>query len=324
MQKTLLLSFLLLIVYGCGLSSEEELDDAITQAHRLLSQNKCGEAIAILNGVGQQTSNKDWLSAYASAQACNAPWKVTTFFETDLSKLSTASSTAIVGSTATFSQSIMTSPSDGTYTNLRAAINTLLSAGGISNISYSNRVAAIGSSSANILAVQTLYLQLTQLGQFSRFYGNADSTTGTKGTGAHASANGCYIDYTDNSADGAQDYLTAVGALGTCNTFAEGNADLTGNRTRLCEGIVLMNNFLDILANVTLDPTGNNGNLGDLDELATSIETACADATATYNVDFGGTCTVKTQSVCENNADNTYNIEHLERYYAVIWEGLHQ
>lgn len=324
MQKTLVLLFLLILTYGCGLSSEEELDDAITQAHRLLSSNKCGEAIAVLNGVGQQTSNANWLSAYASAQACNAPWKVVTFFATDLDKLSTASSTAIVGSTATFTQAVMTSPTDGAYTNLRAAINTLLAAGGITNISYANRAAAIGTSKASNLAIQTLYLQLTQLGQFSRYYGNADQTSGTKGTGTNPSSNGCYINYTDNAASGAQAYLTAVGALGTCDTFVEGNPDLTGNRARLCEGIVLMNNFLDILANVTLDPTGNNGNLGDLDELATSIETACADANTNYGVDFGGTCTVKTQSICENNADNTYNIEHLERYYAVIWEGLHQ
>ncbi len=322
MQKTLVLFILLFLAYGCGLSKEEEVEDAITQAHRLLSQNKCGEAIAALNGVGQQTSNADWLSAYASAQACNAPWKITRFFENDLPKLGTASDTAIIGSTATFTQAIMTSPSDGAYTNLRSAINTLLSAGGISTISFANRAAVIGSSGASTLAIQTLYLQLTQLGQFSRFYGNADQNSGTKGSGAGAS--GCYINYTDNSANGAQAYLTAVGALGSCNTFIEGNANLTGNRARLCEGIVLFNNFIDILANVTLDSTGNNGNIGDLDELAATIETACADATATYNVDFGGTCTVKTQSICENNADNTYNIEHLERYYAVIWEGLHQ
>lgn len=318
MRLNLLFIFFLFGLLGCGLSNEEKVDDAITQAHQLLTSNKCAEAISILNSVGQQTSNPDWLSAMASAQACLAPWNVVRFFETDLGKLSTASETAILGSAATFTQAVMVSPTDPTYTNLRSAINTLLSAGGITTISYANRAATIGASGASNLAMQTLYMLINQIGQFSRFYGDATPATGTKGSGG---TSGCYIDYTDTD---AQDYINNIGPFGSCNTVNEGNANLTGNRARLCEGIVLFNNFIDILGSITINPTGNNGNLSDLNTLANNIEAFCADATANYGIDFGGTCTVKTQSTCENNVGAQYNIEHIERYYAIIWETLHQ
>jgi hypothetical protein len=318
----LLMAFIISMISACGLSTQEEIDNAITQAHQLLTDKKCAEAIAVLNEAGQQTSNPDWLSAMASAQACLAPWNVVRFFETDLDNLGTADETAIIGSTATFTQAVMTSPTDSSYTNMRAAINTLLSAGGITDISYANRAAVLGSAAASNLAVQTLYMMLNQIGQYSRYYGNALATTGLKGSGA--AVNECYLTYTDTD---AKTYIDGVpGGLGSCDDTDTdtGRAELNGNRARMCEGIVLFNNFIDILANVSLDPTGNNGDIGDLDELADDIEDICAQATIDYGINFGGTCTVKTQSVCEANADGTYNQEHLERYFALIWEGLHQ
>lgn len=319
----LLLFFILLTLGGCGATTEEEVEDAIVTANQYLSKQQCDEALRVLEGVGAQPTNPDWLSAYASAQACKAPWNVVRFFETDLDSLDTTSESTVIGSLAKFSQANMTSATDGAYTNLRNAIDTLLYAGGISTVSYGARVLALGSSATNNLATQTLYMQLSQIGKFARFFGNADSSTGVKGSGAQAGV-GCYINYTDNEANGAQAYLTAVGALGTCNTFNEGHPDLTGNRELMCEGIVLFNNFIDVVGNITIDPTGNNGNLGDLDSLSTNLEALCADATTTYSVDFGGTCTVKTKSTCVNNADNRYDLKHLERYFALIWEGLHQ
>src|SRR5690606_22852040 len=186
-----------------------------------------------------------------------------------------------------------------------------------------SRVTAIGASATSNLAIQTLYMQLSQIGKFSRFYGNASLADGTKGGGAGATQ--CYLTYTD--AD-AKTYIDGVpGGLGTCNDTDTdtGRAELNGNRERMCEGIVLFNNFIDIVGNITIDPTSNNGSLGDLDGLSTDIEAVCADASGPpINFNLGGTCTVKTQSVCVANADGQYNIEHLERYYAIIWEGLHQ
>lgn len=314
MRLNLLLVFFLFGLIGCGLSKEEEVDDAITQAHQLLTSNKCAEAIAVLNGVGQQTSNPDWVSAMASAQACLAPWNVVRFFETDLGKISdTTNTNTILGITATFSQAEMLSATDPTYTNLLSAINTILTAGPSTLVSHTNRVIDFGSIAANSLSVQALYMIINQIGQFSRFYGNANTSTGTKGAGV--GSNECYINYNDAQA------RTIVDAIGgdSCDLYNEGHPDLNANRSRQCQGIVLFNNFIDILGNVSFG-TNNSGNL---DDLAANIADFC-DAAAGGGLDLGGTCTVKTQSVCEANADGEYNDEHIERFYATVWESMHQ
>tara|TARA_R110000868_G_scaffold83454_2_gene235542 strand:+ start:64 stop:1005 length:942 start_codon:yes stop_codon:yes gene_type:complete len=312
-QKTLVLLSLIFLAFGCGLSKEEEVDDAISQAHRLLSANKCAEAIAVLNGVGQQTSNADWLGVYADAQACLAPWSVVSFFATDLPNMSTSQS-AIIGSLATFQQAVMTSPSDGAYTNLRAGMNTLLYAGGLTQVSHSNRVSALGLIDANNIGVHALYMMINQIGQFSRYYGNALATTGVKGSGGGSE---CYINYTDLD---AQTIVGAYPAANNCNSIVLGHAQLTGNRARLCDGIVLFNNFLDVIGNIAIGDTGNNGGL---DELATNIGDLCA-AAAGGGLDLGGTCTVKTHSVCLNDTNGDISAAQIERFYAVTWEAMHQ
>jgi len=315
----LLFLFIACILIGCGASTQEEVENAIVTAHQYLSSKKCSEALQVLDGVGQQMSNPDWVSAYASAQACQADWNVVRFFETDLDLLNTSDESAVIGSLSVFSQANMDSPLSPSYTGLRNGITTLLSAGNVSPISYQARAISLGTSAANRLAVQTLYMQLTQLGKFARYFGNA-STTGVKGQGS--GSNECYLSYTD--AD-AQAIISA--GLGTCDDpgVDTGHPDLNGDRTRLCEGIVLFNNFLDIVANISLDPTGNNGDIGDLDELSTDLAAACATLSGPpTNYDFGGTCTVKTQSICENNVGGNYTMAHLERYYAAFWEALHQ
>lgn len=321
MRVNLLIIFLLCaLLSSCGATKDEEIESAIVSANQFLSNKRCNEALQVLDSVGPQMSNPDWLSTYSSAQACTADWNVVRFFETDLDLLDTASETAIIGSLAVFSQANMSSPTDAAYTGLRNAITTLLSAANVSPISYQARALALGTSVASRLAIQTLYMQLAQLGKFARYFGNANAS-GTKGLGT--GANECYLTY--NDAD-AQAIANSAG-LGTCDTIPgdTGHPDLTGNRTRLCEGIVLFNNFLDIVSNVTLDPTGNNGNIGDLDGLSTNLAAACATLSGPpTNYDFGGTCTVKTQSICESNAGGNYTMAHLERYYAAFWEGLHQ
>lgn len=317
MQVNLLIIFLLtLLVSGCGATTDEEIEDAIVSANQFLSNKKCNEALRILESVGAQMSNPDWVSSYSSAQACLADWNVVRFFETDLDLLNTASEKAIIGSLSRFTQANMSSATDPAYINLRSAINTLLNAGNVNPVSYVNRANAIGAAAASNLAIQTLYMQLSQLGKFSLFYGNANPADGSKGGGS--GTNQCYLTYTDAT---AKAFIDGVG-LGTCDDTDNdtGRAELNGNRERMCEGIVLFNNFVDIIGNITIQPGDNNGNLDDLDDLSTDIEAECSNS----GLGLGGTCTVKTQSICVANADGQYNIEHLERYYAVIWEGLHQ
>ncbi len=314
-RKSLLFLLLLATALGCGLDNEEKVEDAIVQAHQLLTSKKCAEALAILEGVGTQPLNPEWLQTYASANACAANWSVITFFADDLPNIE-ADYEAIIGILATFGQAVMTSPTDSHYTRLQSAINTLLYAGGISSPSNVNRRSVLTAAEVNNIDVQNLYMILNQIGQFARYYGNASPTSGIKSSGS--GANTCYIDYTDTD---AQVIVTAVNG-DSCVGFADGHPELTGNRERMCQGVVLFNNFLDILANVSLSSSSNSG---DLDELAQDIEDLCVEATQPpFSYDLGATCTVKSQSVCVANPDGNLNLEHLERFYAAVWESLHQ
>ena len=57
----LLVIILTFILYSCGQTTEEEVTDAVEEANLLLSSYKCDEALAILNAVGMQNTNKKYL-----------------------------------------------------------------------------------------------------------------------------------------------------------------------------------------------------------------------------------------------------------------------
>ena len=305
--RNLLLILFLVLGFSCGTTNQEDVEDAIFHARQLLTGGRCAEALEALAKVPYQPKNIDYLEAAASAHACIGGYNTVTFFLDDLDKLGT-SQTAFLGSLATFSTSNMTTSASSAYLSIKTAINTLIMAGGISSSSYANRSGAIGASANNNISVFSLYMILVELGKFMNYYGNADDSTGIKGTGGQA--NECYMDYTDAQAIAA----IGLGTSGSCNLPNEGHPDLTGDRTRACEGVVLFNNLIDIISNVIFSGT-NSGSLGDL---AAGISSVCAGG-ATFNREI---CDVKTFSECvSNTADIDSN--QLERFYGIIFENMH-
>lgn len=305
-RKNLLLLLLVILSFSCGTTNQEDVEDAIFHAKQLLTGGRCGEALEALAKVPYQNSNVDYLTTYASAHACNAGYSTVNFFLEDLDKLSTTQ-TGFLGSLATFSTSNMAQDNSSGYQSLWVAINSLITAGGITDVSYAGRTDAIGASQNSNLSVFALYLILAQLGNFTNYYGNSVDATGVKGGGGNP--NECYLDYTDGTAQ------AGIGLQGgdSCDLFNEGSAELNGNRTRRCEGIVLFNNFLDIILNISF--SGNNsGNLNDLK----SIAGGCT-AGATFNAE---TCEVKSVSECVSNTTDIDNVQ-IERYYGIIIENMH-
>lgn len=300
-KKLIILLNILMLVVSCGQSDEQKLKSAIDSANQLLSLRKCDEALAVLEGVGQQTSNARWVIAYASAHACGGAFSEPSFFATELPKLgSNVGQNALFGLLTTFNSSAYSALSTE-YTKLETALNVLLYAGGLTSSSHANRLTKFTASEVSNMEVFALYLNMTQLGRYLDYYG-APSAAGVKGN--------CIATYTDATA------ITAIDVVNTdaCNSGTNtGHPDIeTGvaatRHARLCQGLVLFNNFIDLISNISF--TG--GNTGTLSTLGTTFGTLCSVA-------FGAgaaVCTTKDQTACVNNITNA----QIEQFFGSIIE----
>ena len=292
---------------------------------------ECSDALNILDDVDFQNDNADYISVYASAQACSAGYKELDLFGDDLSSIS---SSGLIQSLAAFDSSLGEATADSVaYQAMDSAITTLLSydedAGG--QPSTLARATKFGIKKSGDLSLQALYMIFSQLGRHFALYGNADPDVATKGEkGGGAQSNSCIFSYTTQD---AVDCITTVNP-GTCvaATGTEGSDLLESPETsadikrRLCQGIVYYNNMMDILGNVTLP---GSDSLGDVSNIQTALNTLMLAAEAAesgvYNdgaadgVNAISTLkTVTSQSVCED-----VTIERIEKWYAIFFESVY-
>jgi hypothetical protein len=303
---------ILFLLASCGRSDAEKLKAAMEEANLYLTSRECDKAIEILNKVGFQETNSKYLQIYSSAYACKGNFDEPTFFGTDLPGLSTVAG-GMFGSLATFSLATMTGPTDSHYTNLQTAINYLWYAGGISSSGHTNRETIFTSTETNNIDVQNLYMIMVQLGRWLKYYGNADST-GVKGGGT--AANTCLVTYTDSDAIESID----DGSSGSCTDLAnsghddmEANASAAERTTRMCQGIVLLNNFINIITNISFSSGSNTASLS---QVSTLLDTICSDLVGAVTGFSTTICSVRDQSKCENDEDN----KSREVYLAWIFE----
>lgn len=294
-------------LYSCGQDKAEEISDAIEEANLLLSNYKCDEALTILNEVGMQNTNKKYLDSLATAYACKGSYSTTPLFANDLPNIGTASN-SLFGSLAAFSSATdMTTPTDSDFTHLQTAIRVLLRAGGHETSSSELRESTFTLREATDINLQAFYMILVNMGRWFYYYGNAD-TLGEKGAGAEP--NTCLATYTDANA------LTAIDVVNSdsCNTGTNtGHVDIEGaSRTqRLCQGIVLYNNFIDTLSNIQF--TGTDADTFDTIETVFSGVCLAASAASSFSDSM---CDVRDQSVCETQTN-----QDIERFSASIFES---
>lgn len=304
-----ILLFLNLFIISCGQSDDEKIDSAISHANQLLSSSLCADAIAVLDGIGYQNLNSRYLQTYSSAQACLAGYSTIDFFASDVDKIY-ANDANFIGSLTLFTTSPTTSLTSGSFLNLKNAINTLLFAGSTTSSSTTNRRAIFLETEIQAMNSQLLYMVLVQMGKYFEYYGNP-SAAGLKGGGA--GGNNCLADYTEGTAPAIRAGLGA--AISPCVADNDGHADLDGavaattRQSRMCEGIILFNNFTDILASLTF--TG--GNSGDI-ELLKTLSDYCVLA------GLGNVCSVKTLSECEDTANVTF--ENAQLFFLNMFENM--
>jgi hypothetical protein len=327
-NELFILLLLSLSLISCAKTDEEEVRSAIAEAKYHLSSMDCSKAEDILDDISFQEDNADYISIFASMQACKAGYKeLDVLFGGNLDNLNSAS---LISSLASFSSSNETAPDSADYLNLNDAITTLLGNDGTAQPSAAARNTKFGTKKSGDLSMQALYLLFVQIGKHFALYGNA-GTDGGKGGNAQTFGNTCIYSYT------ASDAVQWVNAntSGTCagpldgsqgSDFLESPVSAATVKTRLCYGVVYYNNLMDILGNITLPGSDSLGDVSNIQSaLAVLMSAAQAVETGVFNDDpvstnaIDAVSAVTSQAACE-----AINIERIEKFYAIFLETIYQ
>ncbi|MBC7537834.1 MAG: hypothetical protein H7281_03375 [Bacteriovorax sp.] len=322
MLRSSIIILITLLVVSCGKTTDEKTMEAVLSANISLSKGNCQEAINILEANGRQNNNSHYLKTLASAYACRSKFSVVTFFASDIGLSVTP---APLGGAAKYSTSlaVVSTPlqTDNNFQDLQTAINILYYAGGFSSATEPTsfeRLKYFTTTDAGEINSQLLFMTLAQLGKYMKVYANA-GTTGVKGSGG--AGNNCFTNYTD--AGIPPPIITALSSMpGACKVTNSPHAQLatavTARRTRLCQGVVLVNGILDTLPSVIASGAGS---LGSISTLTANINSYKASLVAAYPA-VGLVTTVLSQYNCENDPGIT--TATLESYFAIIFEALIQ
>lgn len=339
--------FLLLVLFGilgCGKTPEQKVTDTISRANFLLTSRQCQEAINILEALGRQTANPNYIVTLASAYACKAGYSSTTFFAQDISKITADNSTfGGVAAMTTSDDSVSPSFYDDTKVNaLLSAINVLLYAGGAIDSAeeptYAKRLEIYGNDGGDINSF-AMYLILAHLGKFYHYFGDASvnladlANPATKAGGALAGT--CMTSYTNAEAILAEadvdTYLSAANT-GSCDSVsgsvirAEINDSATNRRALLCQAIVGFNNLYELLPFVLADAAGTDlSTISGVTASITAVKTALTTdftnggAGASDQAALAATIIVQSQEACETST--TINLRSLEAYFLLLVES---
>ncbi len=317
----LLLALSLTTLLACTSGPKEKIENGIDSALYYLSlpTPNCQKAIEELEKIGRQNNNPLYLRTLASAYACRGNYGELIFFG-DIDNISSNAS-SFFGSLTTLGLATQSAPEPDSFLDVQRALDVLLYAGGQSTPSYTNLVTIFGQRQANNLSMQTLFMLLTQLGRFNYYYGNVDAA-GAKGLGA--GANNCFYPYPGVIQTTVADVADTGGRCNSgsapvghpqLNTATAGITNAIVNR-RLCYGVVIVNNLIDILTNIEFS---NNDALGAIVDLKDTLEDLLTQADSIPDPDFQAFLEVKSQSACEATLNSDNEVGQI--YFAAIFEG---
>ena len=326
--KHFLLFILTIHLVSCAKTEDELVRSVIQEAKFHLNSMDCSDALDVLDEVDFQDDNADYISVYASAQACFAGYKeLDVLFGGNLDNLNASS---LIASLAGFSSSNETAADADTFTYILEGIKTIFEGDGTAQPSSTARISKFGVKESGDLSLQALYMIFVAMGKHFAYYGNA-ANDGTKGGGALG--NTCVYSYTTQD---AVEWITDT-TPGSCvaATGSEGSDDLESPETsadikrRLCEGIFLYQNMMDILTNITLPARDE---LGDVSSIQSTLNTLYAAAISAETITSAGK--YNDGAAAGQNAMSTFQtitgideceaeaIEKIEKFYAIFFETI--
>jgi hypothetical protein len=323
----LLLIFILFMLASCAKNSAEEEFSAIDQALTLLSQDECDKAIDIMEDIGRRRNNPVYLQVLASAYACRASFNEIAFLADDLQAVDTDAAN-FMKSLSILSLSYESTANSAQFQDLNEALDILLNVDG-NQPSQAAREAKYGPRKAGDMGIQALFLSIVQLGKFLNFYGNVNSV-GAKGLGGAntdeqgADQSECFLPYTDATAIA---YINALPATNACDDFSGGDnghpemsfaaANLETTKTRMCQGLMLVTNIIDILSNITIPQNETTDNLDEIATLSANFKTTITSA----DPDLAVLLDTTSQSACEALLDTPAEFSNMQMIYAMLFES---
>jgi hypothetical protein len=323
----LIFTLMLLSIISCAKTDDEEVQSAIREARYFLTSSECSSAKSVLDGVGAQKDNAEYVAVYSSSLACSAGYGDLKTAIGNLTSIDTsgAGGAGFIKSFAGFDSSNETAADQPTYTYLLAAIRYILEADSATP-STTGRIANYGASPGNDLSMQALFMTTVAFGKWFGYYGNADAT-GTKGAGVDG--NDCIFSYTQADAVA---YITGANPGGCSATGTEGHDDLEAPvtaaavKTRLCEGIYLYNNMVDILSNLSLSSNSSLGNLSSMATLFTNVVAAAEllESGGGFNTEgaYANSIT-EIKTITSITACEALNVNKIQKFYAILLETLY-
>ena len=327
MLKRFIFILIFMLLFSCGKNAEEKTAAAIISANIFLSSGNCQGAIDVLEANGRQNRDAHYLKVLASGYACRAGFSAVTFFASDLAL---TGSPAPLGGTSIYSTSLVTVTSplqtDHKFSDLQTSIDILLYAGGIPSTTEptaAERLRYFSVDESADIDSQLLFMMFAQLGKYMHVYGNGNAL-GKKGAGL--AANKCFTGYTDAGIVAAP-VLAVIGALpAACRRPAESaHAELATavlaatRKTRLCQGVVLLNGILNILPSVVGSATGTLATQAAAFSVAA---TAAQTALTAADPAIGIVASTLNQTSCEDNV--LVPVAKLESYFALMYESIFQ
>jgi hypothetical protein len=297
--------FIILLFSSCSKNSVDETNEAIDIALTHLSKDECDKALSVLQSAGMQSSNGIYLQVLASAHACKASFDEVQFIAADLENIDTTTAESILKSMSILTYSPETITDSPKFVSILTGINLVLD-----NRKQTARASKFGARKAGDMGVQALILNIVNLGKFLNFYGNVNSA-GDKGLGS--GGNACFLDYNDARARAIVGVTT-----GACVANNDGHPDLdqtTANgKRRICEGLMLITNIMDILDNLDLSASST---LSKLEDVSTQVNTFKAAAVA---AGLGTLINMTSQSECVAHINVPAQLLDMEYMYALVFE----
>lgn len=308
------------LLTSCAKTKEEEVLSAVREARYFLNSSQCQAAQDALEDIGQQKDDAAYVATYASALACKGGYSdldITSNF----SNIQTGA--GFLGSFATFTSSNETAVDAVTYTSLLESIDYIITAdvatGG--NPETVKRLTNFGRTGGNDLSMQALFMTVVALGKYIALYGNTDAT-GKKGTGTFSNTK-CMAGY-DNALIVAGMAVPGAGKLNLsgCDEPDKGHPELlpanAKYKRRLCEGIILFNNLLDILGNIQLSGNSSLGNLDDVFDALDDVLNNSGVAIPGLSTIITNTQKMRSLTACE---DAAVSADDLQIYFGIILEN---
>lgn len=317
--KCLILFLSIFLFFSCAKTTEQEVASAIDEARYFLNSMSCSDALDVLDEVGFQSDNADFITTYASAQACRAGYTETGFLFGG--NLALIDANNLLKSLASFPESEETTADSNNFIYIQEAIMTLLSYDGNSSPSTADRNSKFGTKKSGDMSMQALYMIFVNMGKFFYVYGNAGND-GTKGGDEQSHGNSCLFSYTNANAAA---YINGGAPTGSCSAasgsegsdFLEAPVTSALIKTRLCYGVILFTNMIDILENITLPGSSELGDTGNIGAVFSSSITTLGNAeTSTF-----GTTSINTiKDITSQTACEALSLDDLERWYAIFFE----